>query len=30
MWKTASNFVVDVEDGDTVVKPVAGINANLN
>jgi hypothetical protein len=30
MWKTATNFVVDVEDGETVVKAVAGINANLN
>jgi ATP-dependent Clp protease ATP-binding subunit ClpA len=30
MWKTASNFVVDVEDGETIVKPVAGSNANLN
>ncbi len=30
LWKTASNFVVDVEDGDIVVKPVAGTNASLN
>lgn len=30
MWKTATNFVVDQEDGDTVVKAVAGTNANLN
>jgi ATP-dependent Clp protease ATP-binding subunit ClpC len=30
MWKTATNFVVDVEDGDTVVKPVNGTNAKLN
>ena len=30
LWKTASNFVVDVEDGETVVKPVAGTNASLN
>src|SRR5881394_1824960 len=27
LWKTATNFVVDVEDGETVVKPVAGTNA---
>jgi ATP-dependent Clp protease ATP-binding subunit ClpC len=30
MWKTATNFVVDVEDGETVVKPIAGTNASLN
>lgn len=30
LWKTATNFVVDVEDGETVVKPVAGTNASLN
>jgi hypothetical protein len=30
MWKMATNFVVDVEDGETVVKPVAGTNAKLN
>ena len=30
MWKTATNFVVVLEDGDTVVKPVAGTNAKLN
>src|SRR6266498_696467 len=30
MWKTAGTFVVDVEDGETVVKPIAGLNANLN
>src|SRR5467141_934974 len=29
-WKTATNFVVDVEDGETVVKPIAGTNASLN
>ncbi len=29
-WKTATNFVVDVEDGETVVKPVTGTNASLN
>jgi ATP-dependent Clp protease ATP-binding subunit ClpA len=30
MWKASSNFVVDVEDGETVVKLVAGTNAILN
>jgi ATP-dependent Clp protease ATP-binding subunit ClpC len=30
MWKTATNFVVELEDGEVVVKPVAGTNANLN
>ena len=30
LWKTATNFVVDVEDGETVVKAVAGTNASLN
>jgi ATP-dependent Clp protease ATP-binding subunit ClpA len=30
MWKMATNFVVDVEDGETIVKTVAGTNANLN
>jgi ATP-dependent Clp protease ATP-binding subunit ClpA len=30
LWKTATNFVVDVEDGETVVRPVAGTNASLN
>jgi ATP-dependent Clp protease ATP-binding subunit ClpC len=30
MWKTATNFVVDLEDGEAVVKAVAGTNANLN
>ncbi len=30
MWKMATNFVVDVEEGETVVKPVAGTNAKLN
>src|SRR5687767_2859194 len=30
LWKTASNVVVDVEDGETVVKPVAGTNASVN
>jgi ATP-dependent Clp protease ATP-binding subunit ClpA len=30
MWKTSASFVVDVEDGETVVKPLAVTNANLN
>jgi ATP-dependent Clp protease ATP-binding subunit ClpC len=30
MWKTSTNFVVDLEDGEIVVKTVAGTNANLN
>jgi ATP-dependent Clp protease ATP-binding subunit ClpA len=30
MWKTASNFLVDVEDGETVVKPDGGNKAGLN
>jgi ATP-dependent Clp protease ATP-binding subunit ClpA len=30
LWKTATNFVVDVENGETVVKPVEGTNAQLN
>ncbi len=30
MWKTATNFVVELEDGEAVVKPVAGTNASLN
>ena len=30
LWKTATNFVVDVEDGETVVKAVASTNASLN
>ncbi|HEV7474279.1 MAG TPA: ATP-dependent Clp protease ATP-binding subunit [Pyrinomonadaceae bacterium] len=31
LWKTATNFVVEVEDGETVVKAVAGTtNASLN
>src|SRR6266498_217452 len=30
LWKSASNFVVEVEDGEIVVKPVAGANASLN
>ncbi|MGI8835441.1 MAG: AAA family ATPase [Pyrinomonadaceae bacterium] len=30
MWKTATNFVVELADGEAVVKPVVGTNANLN
>lgn len=30
MWKTANNFVVELEDDEAVVKSVAGTNANLN
>jgi ATP-dependent Clp protease ATP-binding subunit ClpC len=30
MWKTASKFLVDVEDGEAVVKPDAGAKAELN
>jgi hypothetical protein len=30
MWKTSSTFLVDVEDGETVVKPDAGNKAGLN
>ena len=30
MWKTASKFLVDVEDGEAVVKPDAGVSAELN
>ncbi len=30
MWKTAANFLVDVENGETIVKPAAGFNVNLN
>jgi ATP-dependent Clp protease ATP-binding subunit ClpC len=30
LWKSATNFVVDVEDDDIVVKPVNGTNASLN
>ncbi|MGH9881866.1 MAG: hypothetical protein ACRD6N_10550 [Pyrinomonadaceae bacterium] len=30
MWKTAASFLVDVENGETVVKPLAGTNASLN
>ncbi len=29
-WKQATSFVVEVENGEVVVKPVAGTNANLN
>src|SRR3989441_2921581 len=30
LWKTASKFLVDVEDGETVVKPDSGAKAELN
>src|SRR5262245_38499255 len=30
MWKTSSRFLVDVEDGETVVKPDGGNKAALN
>ncbi|HEV2826975.1 MAG TPA: ATP-dependent Clp protease ATP-binding subunit [Pyrinomonadaceae bacterium] len=30
LWKSATNFVVEVEDDDIVVKPVNGTNASLN
>jgi ATP-dependent Clp protease ATP-binding subunit ClpA len=30
LWKSATNFVVDIEDDDIVVKPVSGTNASLN
>src|SRR6476660_3172218 len=30
MWKSSSKFAVDVEEGEIVVKPVTGTNANLN
>ncbi len=30
LWKSATNFVVEVEDGETVVKAVEGTNAQLN
>jgi ATP-dependent Clp protease ATP-binding subunit ClpC len=30
MWKTAGSFLVDVENGETVVKPDSGMNAALN
>jgi len=30
LWKTATNFVVDLEEGDVTVKAVAGTNASLN
>ncbi|MEK6279980.1 MAG: ATP-dependent Clp protease ATP-binding subunit [Acidobacteriota bacterium] len=30
MWKMATNFAVDVEEGEVTVKTVAGTNANLN
>jgi ATP-dependent Clp protease ATP-binding subunit ClpC len=30
LWKSATNFVVDLEEGDIVVKPEAGTNVSLN
>ena len=30
LWKTASSFLVDVENGETVVKPTAAIKPQLN
>jgi ATP-dependent Clp protease ATP-binding subunit ClpC len=30
MWKSATNFVVEVENGETVVKTISGPNAKLN
>jgi ATP-dependent Clp protease ATP-binding subunit ClpA len=30
LWKGSTNFVVEVEEGDIVVKPAAGTNASLN
>jgi ATP-dependent Clp protease ATP-binding subunit ClpC len=30
LWKTASNFLVDVEEGETVVKPTAANKPELN
>ena len=30
LWKSATNFVVEVENGETVVKAVEGTNAQLN
>ncbi|MEP6637603.1 MAG: ATP-dependent Clp protease ATP-binding subunit [Acidobacteriota bacterium] len=30
MWKTASNFLVDVENGETIVKPAAASKPELN
>ena len=30
LWKTATNFVVELEEGDVIVKAVAGTNASLN
>ena len=30
LWKSATNFVVEVEDGDILVKAVVGTNASLN
>jgi ATP-dependent Clp protease ATP-binding subunit ClpA len=30
LWKSAANFVVELEEGDVIVKAVAGTNARLN
>ncbi len=30
LWKSATNFVVELEEGDVIVKAVAGTNASLN
>ena len=30
LWKSATNFVVQLEEGDVIVKAVAGTNASLN
>ena len=30
LWKSATNFVVELEDDDVIVKAVAGTNASLN
>jgi hypothetical protein len=30
MWKTATSFAVEVENGETVVRPQTGPNAKLN
>ena len=30
MWKSATNFIVEVEDGEVVVRPGTGLNAKLN
>jgi len=30
LWKTATNFVVELEEGDVIVKAMTGTNASLN